>query len=244
MKIAENIPPFNASYNFLDFTDITERNLLDWLDESFSEKQSPKKRKAQSPTKRQTKSPTKQKPPINKSIEELPEKPDIHLIFEEIVKRISQQNQAIDVLHEPANYFKHQLKPDFVFNEKNRPHRPFYCLFVAELQIKTIDLEHKGRLFQYMDLILEANPCRKSILSFVTNLRTIAFAKSKRSELSDDLIEHYEFPAVAFWPSEHSSYNGVNLIKHMINNPDAFVGYKSDEVHFSIDQKMFYIHKY
>ena len=121
------------------------------------------------------------------------------------------------------------------------PRRPFYCLFVAELQINTIDSEHKGRLFQYMDSILEANPCRESIVSFVTNLRNIVFAKSKRS---GRFIDHFEFEEIAFWPSENSSYNGLNVIKHMINNPEKSVGYKSDQVHFRIHQEMFYIHKY
>lgn len=234
MKIGRNKPPFDiddAKYDFHDFTGITEKDLLDWwLDESISEKRSPKKRKSQWP--------------INNSIiDELPENPDIHLIFEEVVKRLSgEQNQAMfDVLHEPVDYFKHQVNPDFVLNEKNMPRRPFYCLFVAELQINTIDSEHKGRLFQYMDSILEANPCRESIVSFVTNLRNIVFAKSKRS---GRFIDHFEFEEIAFWPSENSSYNGLNVIKHMINNPEKSVGYKSDQVHFRIHQEMFYIHKY
>ena len=80
MKIGRNKPPFDiddAKYDFHDFTGITEKDLLDWwLDESISEKRSPKKRKSQWP--------------INNSIiDELPENPDIHLIFEEVVKRLS-----------------------------------------------------------------------------------------------------------------------------------------------------------
>lgn len=83
--------------------------------------------------------------------------------------------------------FKRKLKPDFTFREKNMPTIPFYCSFVAELQIKAFDLEHKGRMFQYHEMFMRANPCRQNITSLITNLKSTQIIKTEREKDTETL---------------------------------------------------------
>jgi hypothetical protein len=86
-------------------------------------------------------------------IDDLP-KPELHEIFSEIVNGLVKDRKNINfvVLHEHPLHNK--LRPEFIFKEKNMPANPFYCSFVAELQVDTINLDHKGRMFQYHEMFL------------------------------------------------------------------------------------------
>ena len=119
------------------------------------------------------------------------------------------------------------------------PTNPFYCSFMVELQATDIDVEHKGRILQHHNLFLLANPCRKYITSLVTNLKSAVIIKTKRE---NDSLEHCEWPEIPFWPNKTSLY-GLRLLKNMINEPEC-VGYDGPGIHFEIDGKMFFAHKY
>ena len=172
--------------------------------------------------------------------------PELHEIFSEIVDRLVKDRKNINFVVHHEHPLHNKLRPDFIFVEKNMPTNPFYCSFVAELQVDTINLDHKGRMFQYHEMFLLDNPCRPFVTSMVTNLNAAVIIKTSRIE-GTNLLTHFEWREIPFWldktSSEPSPFTGIKLLKHMIKNPKC-VGYENPKINFEINGKMFYLYKY
>lgn len=110
-----------------------------------------------------------------------------HPIFERIVFKL--QHPDLDVINDEI-YFANLQRPDFVFNKALKPHHPFYCTFFAELQLHALNSDHKARIAQYNEMLMNARPFRKFIIVMLTNLTKMVLIKSTRGE--NNIITHEE----------------------------------------------------
>ena len=84
------------------------------------------------------------------------------------------------------------LSPDFSLFPIAYSRSAAACAFNIELQLGTLDPEHKQRALTYNALAMQANPSRLFTLTAVTNLRQIMFVRTSRaSEGSDDFDVRY-----------------------------------------------------
>lgn len=133
------------------------------------------------------------------------------------------ETNSLEIKHEDRTSLAPK-RPDFVVLTKDRP-SSMYAQFIIELQIGTINDEHRGKIIAYNTMVLEANTDRVFITSILTNLDVIIIIKSER--LNMNVIQHTLSPEVDFWQK------GFKYIQHMLNNPTE-VGY-SEQANFTIE---------
>lgn len=155
---------------------------------------------------------------------------DQHPHFENVIKKLGLTNTMFQLRHEVT--LDSEKKPDYIFIKDTASYKTnlIYASFVVELQVKTINDEHIGKMLRYNEEVLYCNPARQFVISVLTNLEDIILIKSqpgpnKNGQFDDDII-HYVSKYINFWK------HGVKYIKQMHSLPEM-VGY-DEQKNFSI----------
>ena len=168
-----------------------------------------------------------------------------HNIFEGVMnilmsplRKYLTKHDAFEKHHEPRSFFYlHNYRPDFVFVKKNMPCKSYYCSFLVELQLGSLNEEHKGRLLVYNIQVLESLPMRGFIISALTNLDQFIRMKTKRvaNHNMKDTYIHEESIEVNFWN------RGIEFLHQMLDEPFC-VNYKDCfAISFKVHNKDYFI---
>jgi hypothetical protein len=168
-----------------------------------------------------------------------------HGIFEGVMNLLMSRSRnyltehdAFEKHHEPTSFFYgHNYKPDFVFVKKNMPCKSYYCSFLVELQLGSLNEDHKGRLLVYNIQVLESLPMRGFVISALTNLDQFILMKTQRvaNHNMKDTYIHEESIEVNFWN------RGIEFLHQMLDEPLCVNFNNCFAISFKVHNKNYFI---
>ena len=103
------------------------------------------------------------------------------------------------------------------------------CAFTVELQLPTLDTDHRARCATYNTKMLEANANRSSALSAVTDLRSIMFLRTTRSTPSgtESALQH------VYSDDLDVEQMGWEVLLKVLQQPNLWTGFFLPELQFN-----------
>ena len=103
------------------------------------------------------------------------------------------------------------------------------CAFTVELQLPTLDTDHRARCATYNTKMLEANANRSSALSAVTDLRSIMFLRTNRSTPSgaESALQH------VYSDDLDVEQMGWEVLLRVLEQPNVWTGFFLPELQFN-----------
>lgn len=158
-----------------------------------------------------------------------------HPLFCCILRLLEIKKEVQFVNNSRKIYFEYSYRPDFVFIKKGEPVSTNFIYTIVELQLGTINDDHKGRVMMYNKLVLYEVPTREFIISAVSNLSEFILIKTQRE---NDDFTHYETTKMNFFT------DGLRYLYHMINNPKDIGFVESLNQPFEINSEKYFVTKF